>query len=1175
MERKIKIRGLIAIILVFIFTISSWQIDSVKAATNEYDVKEETYVGDGYEVTFCIKSQWSDAFNADVTIKNTSEKTIDNWTIGFDMPYEITNIWNSDVKSKENDHYIVKNSAYNQDILAGQSISFGFTANGEGSILIPTSYELLCSDEIVEDKNTEVTFNVIENWESGFNGELTITNNTDKTIEDWKLEFDLDCEINSFWTAEILSHEGTHYIVKNAGYNSNIEPHQTINLGFNSNAGDVEKGIQNVKVTQIVSKENSHSNIEQVYIKEKNIFSSEPINNLFNVKVNKADINDEYKVKLFIKRDNSWEIACELFDNGDLNSNCDEIKNDSIFSNSLLMNENNVGIIELKFLLYNNDIEADSYCTSIEVLEPVSDEEIIKIDNNLKNIEIWVNDYIKNNSDIKIKIEDIVEQIKLASELNEGINSIIKVNDSTIQIVYNNSFISFIQLCDNSDMEVMKRGESTDGFTTQINEKSDYDPSNGYIYVNSKNILLYAPFDTEWGEDDEKEIVKEVAEEIRCQEQLTILSDSNANIDSLKTFGDYGIVIISTHGNNGEWFLTGEKVISSSKYKYERQKGQIATQTNINIKSGEISTYYTVNASYIESLDITLPNSIIINNSCESSKNKNLWKAFQSKGAKAYYGYSGAVTNNYVVFQTCDLLNNLLINRRTTGNSYQYSFDTYYGGQMMILSGVKNVKITSDLVNGDFEQGFQGWIKDGDGRVISQLGDIKPTSGNKMGIISTGLGYTLEKGSIKQSIKIPESAKEIYFDWNFLSEEFLEYIGSRYDDPFNVLVTLRDDNNNVIKLLELNVNKIASQFGATRNNGGRLISISPKVVFDIGDVWMTDWQTEKMDISQYAGQNIDLEFSVRDAVDTIYTTAVLIDNIHFDVTSQISGNEVMVDDYYSESTIRSTYENHDGVSYIFYTLEDSENGKGGFVDHAKNLQKTVKYLFGYDNVEQTIMIPISTEDEFVKEWTNMKGDKDGKIDSVNLIFHGNFYAIIIDADNGENLTVSPDGMVGTDDKATTIMSLPKKQIYYLNISSCNTGLIDAFGATQIRTYSSEEDKDKKIPYTVYSNVAHAFMRCQDIELLSAWDGSVKFTKTGRGILSYKQESFSRWLSELKDVRVNKPKRAKASLVEALLSDGIGFLDPLPFGPVVYYKENEDGKEFIVAGWNIVAAALMP
>ena len=80
--------------------------------------------------------------------------------------------------------------------------------------------------------------------------------------------------------------------------------------------------------------------------------------------------------------------ACELFDNGDLNSNCDEIKNDSIFSNSLLMNENNVGIIELKFLLYNNDIEADSYCTSIEVLEPVSDEEIIKIDNNLK-LRLW------------------------------------------------------------------------------------------------------------------------------------------------------------------------------------------------------------------------------------------------------------------------------------------------------------------------------------------------------------------------------------------------------------------------------------------------------------------------------------------------------------------------------------------------------------------------------------------------------------------------------------------------------------------------------------------------------------------------------------------------------------------------------------------------------------------
>lgn len=41
-----------------------------------------------------------------------------------------------------------------------------------------------------------------------------------------------------------------------------------------------------------------------------------------------------------------------------------------------------------------------------------------------------------------------------------------------------------------------------------------------------------------------------------------------------------------------------------------------------------------------------------------------------------------------------------------------------------------------------------------------------------MGIISTGLGYTLEHGELKQRIFIPEYANKLIFDWNVLSEEF-------------------------------------------------------------------------------------------------------------------------------------------------------------------------------------------------------------------------------------------------------------------------------------------------------------------------------------------------------------------------------------------------------------------
>lgn len=58
-------------------------------------------------------------------------------------------------------------------------------------------------------------------------------------------------------------------------------------------------------------------------------------------------------------------------------------------------------------------------------------------------------------------------------------------------------------------------------------------------------------------------------------------------------------------------------------------------------------------------------------------------------------------------------------------------------------------------------------------------------------------------------------------------------------------------------------------FNATETNGGNLIKVSPEIVFDKGDVWMTDWQTTEFDVTPFRGQNAVLKFSVKDAVDTI------------------------------------------------------------------------------------------------------------------------------------------------------------------------------------------------------------------------------------------------------------------------------------------------------------------
>ena len=167
------------------------------------------------------------AFNGEIQIINKGNKVIDNWALEFDMPYEITNIWNGVIGLNEEGTYIIKNAGHNQDINPGASVSFGFTANiTDDDVVYPDSYAIVGRKAQVTESDYKITFDVISDWETAFNGQITIINTSDKTIEDWELEFDFSHEINEFWTANIISREGEHYVIKNKGYNANIKPGQ-------------------------------------------------------------------------------------------------------------------------------------------------------------------------------------------------------------------------------------------------------------------------------------------------------------------------------------------------------------------------------------------------------------------------------------------------------------------------------------------------------------------------------------------------------------------------------------------------------------------------------------------------------------------------------------------------------------------------------------------------------------------------------------------------------------------------------------------------------------------------------------------------------------------------------------------------------------------------------------
>lgn len=86
-------------------------------------------VSSGYDVDFNVTSDWHTGFQAEVTIENTSTEPIEAWTLFFDGNFTINNIWNAKLISGENGKYEVANQLWTTPIKAGESASFGFTAD--------------------------------------------------------------------------------------------------------------------------------------------------------------------------------------------------------------------------------------------------------------------------------------------------------------------------------------------------------------------------------------------------------------------------------------------------------------------------------------------------------------------------------------------------------------------------------------------------------------------------------------------------------------------------------------------------------------------------------------------------------------------------------------------------------------------------------------------------------------------------------------------------------------------------------------------------------------------------------------------------------------------------------------------------------------------------------------
>ncbi len=168
----------------------------------------------------------------------------------------------------------------------------------------------------------------------------------------------------------------------------------------------------------------------------------------------------------------------------------------------------------------------------------------------------------------------------------------------------------------------------------------------------------------------------------------------------------------------------------------------------------------------------------------------------------------------------------------------------------------------------------------------SNLGVIAPRAGNSMLLISTGVAgasstepgtgfgtpgpFGNDSASVTLTLQVPASATRLSFEFRFLSAEYPDFVLAGFNDTF---------------VARLQAQTIASQsvdsalfFAGTAANAG---GTGFDIVDGSGapDAGLTDWLSASADV--VPGSTVTLTFGIGDFGDSIYDSAVLLDNLAF------------------------------------------------------------------------------------------------------------------------------------------------------------------------------------------------------------------------------------------------------------------------------------------------------
>ncbi len=138
-----------------------------------------------------ITEEWNGGYKIEVDL--TSDINAQDWSLDFDLPYNIRAAYGADLTDNGNGNYTISGQSDWQTIKPGESFKAIFIVDSNEKERTIPKFTTLDTPELAPKEDIMTSSVITEDWKGGYKIEVDLT--SDVKAQDWSLDFDLPYNI--------------------------------------------------------------------------------------------------------------------------------------------------------------------------------------------------------------------------------------------------------------------------------------------------------------------------------------------------------------------------------------------------------------------------------------------------------------------------------------------------------------------------------------------------------------------------------------------------------------------------------------------------------------------------------------------------------------------------------------------------------------------------------------------------------------------------------------------------------------------------------------------------------------------------------------------------------------------------------------------------------------------